>query len=76
LFLSEPPWVTEIGLLPYLRKSQQLNDKPSDRLSLPISRHPRLNTDKMPGVGVKDIESHKFVSAYAAFLKRQGKLPM
>ncbi|KAL1798463.1 40S ribosomal protein eS19 [Alternaria dauci] len=30
----------------------------------------------MPGVGVKDIESHKFVQAYAAFLKRQGKLPM
>ncbi|KAI4952403.1 40S ribosomal protein S19 [Alternaria rosae] len=30
----------------------------------------------MPGVSVKDIESHKFVAAYAAFLKRQGKLPM
>ncbi len=38
LFLSEPPWVTEIGLLRYLRKTQQLNDKPSDRLSLPFTR--------------------------------------
>merc|ERR1712137_1257731 len=36
----------------------------------------RSNTAKMPGVGVKDIESHKFVQAYAAFLKRQGKLPI
>ncbi|EFQ93409.1 hypothetical protein PTT_09237 [Pyrenophora teres f. teres 0-1] len=26
----------------------------------------------MGGVTVKDIESHKFVQAYAAFLKRQG----
>lgn len=41
-----------------------------------LTRQPRLNTDKMPGVGVKDIESHKFINAYAAFLKRQGKLPM
>jgi len=30
----------------------------------------------MGGVTVKDIESHKFVKAYAGFLKRQGKLPM
>ncbi|USP76318.1 40S ribosomal protein-like protein S19 [Curvularia clavata] len=30
----------------------------------------------MGGVTVKDIESHTFVKAYAAFLKRQGKLPM
>ncbi|KAK1908898.1 40S ribosomal protein S19 [Pyrenophora teres f. teres] len=30
----------------------------------------------MGGVTVKDIESHKFVQAYAAFLKRQGKLPI
>jgi hypothetical protein len=30
----------------------------------------------MGGVSVKDVESHKFIQAYAAFLKRQGKLPM
>lgn len=30
----------------------------------------------MGGVTVKDVESHKFIKAYAAFLKRQGKLPM
>ncbi|CAN9333028.1 unnamed protein product [Alternaria alternata] len=29
----------------------------------------------MPGVGVKDIESHKFVQAYAAFLKRRESFP-
>jgi len=31
----------------------------------------------MPGgVGVRDVDSHKFIEAYAAFLKRQGKLPV
>jgi len=30
----------------------------------------------MPGVSVKDVEAHKFIDAYAAFLKRQGKLPI
>jgi small subunit ribosomal protein S19e len=30
----------------------------------------------MGGVTVKDVESHVFINAYAAFLKRQGKLPM
>lgn len=28
----------------------------------------------MPGVSVRDVDSHKFIAAYAAFLKRQGKL--
>ncbi|KAF2801674.1 40S ribosomal protein-like protein S19 [Mytilinidion resinicola] len=28
----------------------------------------------MPGVTVKDVEAGKFITAYAAFLKRQGKL--
>lgn len=43
---------------------------------LPANRQFLFNTDKMGGVTVKDIESHTFVKAYAAFLKRQGKLPM
>ncbi|KAK4124042.1 ribosomal protein S19e [Parathielavia appendiculata] len=31
----------------------------------------------MPGgVTVRDVDAHKFVAAYAAFLKRQGKLPV
>ncbi|ORY13969.1 40S ribosomal protein-like protein S19 [Clohesyomyces aquaticus] len=30
----------------------------------------------MGGVSVKDVEADKFINAYAAFLKRQGKLPM
>ncbi|KAI8932451.1 40S ribosomal protein S19 [Plenodomus lindquistii] len=30
----------------------------------------------MGGVTVKDVEAQKFIGAYAAFLKRQGKLPM
>ena len=28
------------------------------------------------GVSVKDVEAQKFINSYAAFLKRQGKLPM
>jgi small subunit ribosomal protein S19e len=28
----------------------------------------------MPGVTVKDVSSHDFVKAYAAYLKRTGKL--
>lgn len=28
----------------------------------------------MPGVSVRDVDSHKFIAAYAGFLKRQGKL--
>jgi len=50
------------------------NDKPTEP---PLSTsQSQTNTAIMPGVSVKDIESHKFVAAYAAFLKRQGKLPM
>ncbi|KAB5557851.1 40S ribosomal protein S19 [Coniochaeta sp. 2T2.1] len=31
----------------------------------------------MPGgVSVRDVDSHKFINAYAGFLKRQGKLPV
>ncbi|KAL6702801.1 Protein component of the small (40S) ribosomal subunit [Coniothyrium glycines] len=30
----------------------------------------------MGGVSVKDVEAQKFINAYAAFLKRQGKLPI
>ncbi|KUI61100.1 40S ribosomal protein S19 [Cytospora mali] len=28
------------------------------------------------GVTVRDVDAHKFINAYAAFLKRQGKLPI
>ncbi len=28
----------------------------------------------MPGVSVRDVDSHKFIAAYAAHLKRSGKL--
>ncbi|KZF24505.1 40S ribosomal protein S19 [Xylona heveae TC161] len=30
----------------------------------------------MPGVTVRDVQANKFIDAYAAFLKRQGKLPI
>jgi len=30
----------------------------------------------MPGVSVRDVDAQKFIDAYAAFLKRQGKLPI
>jgi hypothetical protein len=33
-------------------------------------------TVKMPGVSVRDVPADKFINAYAAFLKRQGKLPI
>ncbi|KAL9124481.1 MAG: hypothetical protein Q9217_006188 [Psora testacea] len=28
------------------------------------------------GVSVRDVDAHKFITAYSAFLKRQGKLPI
>lgn len=34
------------------------------------------NTVNMPGVSVRDVPADKFINAYAAFLKRQGKLPI
>ncbi|ORY69017.1 ribosomal protein S19e [Pseudomassariella vexata] len=30
----------------------------------------------MTGVGVRDVDARLFINAYAAFLKRQGKLPV
>ncbi|OQO14979.1 40S ribosomal protein S19 [Cryoendolithus antarcticus] len=30
----------------------------------------------MPGVSVRDVQADKFIESYAAFLKRQGKLPI
>ncbi|KAI5304269.1 40S ribosomal protein S19 [Ascosphaera pollenicola] len=30
----------------------------------------------MPGVTVRDVDAQKFIAAYSAFLKRQGKLPI
>ncbi|KAF8462526.1 ribosomal protein S19e [Kalaharituber pfeilii] len=30
----------------------------------------------MPGVSVRDVDAQKFIEAYSAFLKRQGKLPI
>jgi hypothetical protein len=38
-------------------------------------QHPP-NTANMPGVSVRDVQADKFINAYAAFLKRQGKLPI
>jgi len=35
-----------------------------------------LNTAVMTGVSVRDVPADKFINAYAAFLKRQGKLPI
>lgn len=34
------------------------------------------NTAIMGGVSVRDVPADKFIEAYAAFLKRQGKLPI
>ena len=43
---------------------------------LPL-HHPTIsNTAKMGGVNVRDVPADKFIEAYAAFLKRQGKLPI
>lgn len=37
---------------------------------------PSTNTAIMPGVSVRDVPADKFIESYAAFLKRQGKLPI
>merc|ERR1712000_156303 len=43
----------------------------------PTTRQPPPNTDKMTGgTTVRDVDAQKFINAYAAFLKRQGKLPI
>jgi hypothetical protein len=44
--------------------------------TLPTNPSIPSQTDKMGGVTVKDVEAQKFITSYAAFLKRQGKLPM
>ncbi|EPS44378.1 hypothetical protein H072_1619 [Dactylellina haptotyla CBS 200.50] len=38
--------------------------------------HPLPTTATMPGVSVRDVPAQQFIEAYAAFLKRQGKLPV
>lgn len=30
----------------------------------------------MTGISVRDVDAQQFIEAYAAFLKRQGKLPI
>lgn len=40
------------------------------------SRQPLSNAANMGGVSVRDVPADKFIEAYAAFLKRQGKLPI
>ena len=51
----------------------------NQRLSRETPRHTlthTLNTAIMTGVSVRDVPADKFINAYAAFLKRQGKLPI
>ena len=56
------------------------HDPPTNSIRLHplIQRQPITpsNTANMPGVSVRDVEADKFINAYAAFLKRQGKLPI
>ncbi|KAI7204545.1 hypothetical protein KC324_g727 [Hortaea werneckii] len=54
-------------------------DTPINSILLHPPPHPTTttpNTANMPGVSVRDVEADKFINAYAAFLKRQGKLPI
>lgn len=49
------------------------------RQTTPTTSHVPQHTSPiitMAGVSVKDVDAQKFITAYAAFLKRQGKLPM
>jgi hypothetical protein len=48
----------------------QLNPLP------PPPPHSHILAANMPGVSVRDVPADKFINAYAAFLKRQGKLPI
>lgn len=50
------------------------NSTTSDTSALPPNT--QSPTITMGGVSVKDVDAQKFINAYAAFLKRQGKLPM
>lgn len=42
----------------------------------PVQSHHTHTIAKMVGVSVRDVPADKFIEAYAAFLKRQGKLPI
>lgn len=55
-------------LQPSTRQFDNRQPRPSLQHTSPII--------KMGGVSVKDVDAQKFINAYAAFLKRQGKLPM
>jgi hypothetical protein len=50
--------------------AQRYNFTPSSTTTV---NHTTVN---MGGVSVRDVPSDKFIAAYAAFLKRQGKLPI
>jgi hypothetical protein len=53
-----------------LRPRHHQRTHPTPTTSIPT------NTANMPGVSVRDVQADKFINAYAAFLKRQGKLPI
>ena len=53
-----------------LRLRHHQRTHPTPTTSIPT------NTANMPGVSVRDVQADKFINAYAAFLKRQGKLPI
>ncbi|KAI7557240.1 hypothetical protein KC319_g10670 [Hortaea werneckii] len=55
------------------------HDTPTNPIRLHPPPRPTTTTPttaNMPGVSVRDVEADKFINAYAAFLKRQGKLPI
>ncbi|KAF7191133.1 40S ribosomal protein S19, partial [Pseudocercospora fuligena] len=62
----------------FLQASAPHTTSPSALPTHNTSSHPksRINTANMPGVSVRDVPADKFIDAYAAFLKRQGKLPI
>ncbi|CAH1796410.1 unnamed protein product [Owenia fusiformis] len=50
-------------------KENRINETKQDSLDLNLA-----NISKMPGYSVKDVDQHQFVKAYAAFLKKSGKM--
>lgn len=69
---AKPPRST-IAPLQFLYRA---HDFTSSNTTIPSTDDTHPKTANMPGVSVRDVPSDKFIAAYAAFLKRQGKLPI
>ena len=58
------------------KSSSKIRNRHLTRLTYYHHLRQHQPTATMPGVSVRDVPADKFIDAYSAFLKRQGKLPI